>query len=112
MIFDWVASNLRHFNGAENVDQWGKIVKNGEQVQEIQIIKSVLDKYFFIDVQSKPILTEWRKNDYILVDSKETSFTKILRFGDITARCVCLLPKKDNENMTELIPINDDTLPF
>ena len=112
MIFDWVASNLRHFNGAENVDQWGKIVKNGEQVQEIQIIKSVLDKYFFIDVQSKPILTEWRKNDYILVDSKETSFTKILRFGDITARCVCLLPKKDNENMPELIPINDDTLPF
>lgn len=112
MIFDWVASNLRHFNGAENVDQWGKIVKNGEQVQEIQIIKSVLDKYFFIDVQSKPILTEWRKNDYILVDSKETSFTKILRFGDITARCVCLVPKKDNENMLELIPINDDTLPF
>lgn len=112
MIFDWVASNLRHFNGAENVDQWGKIVKNGEQVQEIQIIKSVLDKYFFIDVQSKPILTEWRKNDYILVDSKETSFTKILRFGDITARCVCLVPKKDNENMPELIPINDDTLPF
>ncbi len=112
MIFDWVASNLRHFNGAENVDQWGKIVKNREQVQEIQIIKSVLDKYFFIDVQSKPILTEWRKNDYILVDSKETSFTKILRFGDITARCVCLVPKKDNENMPELIPINDDTLPF
>lgn len=112
MIFDWVASNLRHFNGAENVDQWGKIIKNGDQVQEIQIIKSVLDKYFFIDVQSKPILTEWRKNDYILVDSKETSFTKILRFGDITARCVCLLPKKDNENMPELIPINDDTLPF
>lgn len=112
MIFDWVASNLRHFNGAENVDQWGKIVKNGEQVQEIQIIKSVLDKYFFIDVQSKPILTEWRKNDYILVDSKETSFTKILRFGDITARCVCLLPKKDNEKTPELIPINDDTLPF
>ena len=112
MIFDWVASNLRHFNGAENVDQWGKIVKNGEQVQEIQIIKSVLDKYFFIDVQSKPILTEWRKNDYILVDSKETSFTKILRFGDITARCVCLLPKKDNENMPELVEINDDTLPF
>ena len=112
MIFDWVASNLRHFNGAENVDQWGKIVKNGEQVQEIQIIKSVLDKYFFIDVQSKPILTEWRKNDYILVDSKETSFTKILRFGDITARCVCLVPKKDNENMPELVEINDDTLPF
>ena len=112
MIFDWVASNLRHFNGAENVDQWGKIVKNGEQVQEIQIIKSVLDKYFFIDVQSKPILTEWRKNDYILVDSKETSFTKILRFGDITARCVCLLPKKDNENTSELVEINDDTLPF
>lgn len=112
MIFDWVASNLRHFNGAENVDQWGKIVKNGEQVQEIQIIKSVLDKYFFIDVQSKPILTEWRKNDYILVDSKETSFTKILRFGDITARCVCLVPKKDNENMPELTEINDDTLPF
>lgn len=112
MIFDWVASNLRHFNGAENVDQWGKIVKNGEQVQEIQIIKSVLDKYFFIDVQSKAILTEWRKNDYILIDSKETSFTKILRFGDITARCVCLLPKKDNENMPELVEINDDTLPF
>ena len=112
MIFDWVASNQRHFNRAENVDQCGKIVKNGEQVQEIQIIKSVLDKYFFIDVQSKPILTEWRKNDYILVDSKETSFTKILRFGDITARCVCLVPKKDNENMPELIEINDDSLPF
>lgn len=112
MIFDWVASNQRHFNGAENVDQWGKIVKNGNQVKEIQIIKSVLDKYFFIDVQSKPILTEWRKNDYILVDSKETSFTKILRFGDITARCVCLVPKKDNENMPELIEINDDSLPF
>lgn len=112
MIFDWVASNLRHFNGAENVDQWGKIIKNGDQVQEIQIIKSVLDKYFFIDIQSKPILTEWRKNDYILVDSKETSFTKILRFGDITARCVCLVPKKDNENMPELTEINDDTLPF
>lgn len=110
MIFDFIASNLRHFNGTENVDQWGKLVKSGEQVAEIQIIKSVLDKQFFMDTPSKPILTEWRKNKYITSDNDETSFTKTIRFGDVTARCICIIPNKN----VKLTPINisEDEMPF
>lgn len=109
MIFDFIASNLRHFNGTENVDQWGKLVKSGEQVTEIQIIKSVLDKQFFMETPSRPILTEWRKNKYITSDNDETSFTKTIRFGDVTARCICIIPNKS----VELITIEDDgSLPF
>lgn len=108
MIFDWVASNIRHFNGTENVDQWGKIDKVGDKISEIAIIKSIIESQFFRDVQSKPILNEWKKKGYINVADDKLP-TKIYRFGDVTARCVCLKPKKEK---IELTPINGDALPF
>lgn len=108
MIFDWVASNIRHFNGTENVDQWGKIDKVGNEINEIAIIKSIIESQFFRDTQSKPILTEWKKKGYLNVADDKLP-TKIFRFGDVTARCVCLKPKNDKP---ELTPIEDDTLPF
>jgi len=105
MIFDWIATNKRHFDGTDNVDQWGKIDEANNQVQ---IIKNVIDTQFFKEVQSKPILTEWLKNKYI--NGEKDNVTKPLRIGGILARVVCV--KLKQENIQQLTLINDEDLPF
>jgi len=105
MIFDWIATNKRHFDGTDNVDQWGKIDDANNQVQ---IIKNVIDTQFFKEVQSKPILTEWLKNKYI--NGEKDNVTKPLRISGILARVVCV--KLKQENIQQLTLINDEDLPF
>lgn len=105
MIFDWVASNARHFNGTENADQWGKI---DEENKQVQIIKTVLDDQFFKDIQSKPILIEWLKKGYIV--GEKNNYTKPLRIGGILARVVSV--KFNDDNLPQLIPIDENDLPF
>ena len=105
MIFDWIATNKRHFDGTDNVDQWGKIDEANNQVQ---IIKNVIDTQFFKDVQSKPILTEWLKNKYL--NGEKDNPTKPLRISGILARVVCV--KLRQENIQQLTLINDSDLPF
>lgn len=105
MIFDWVASNVRHFNGTENADQWGKI---DEENKQVQVIKTVLDEQFFKDIQSKPILIEWLKKGYIF--GEKNNYTKPLRIGGILARVISV--KFNDDNLPQLIPIDENDLPF
>lgn len=125
MVFDWVASNERHFNGTENVDQWGKFeeltdkdkeklpaIKGKDIVGKVCVIKTVLDTQFFKDINSKAILTEWKKKNYIQCDNN--SLTSIIRIGKVTARVVCLYLLEDstNELHPKLTLLEDDELPY
>lgn len=106
MLFDWITEKMRHFNGSENVDQWGKFIKYGREIKEVRIIKTVIDREFFKDVQSKPILCEWKKKGYIIGD-KEDNPTQSAWIDNIKYRCVCV-PLNNKESLE----INEDALPF
>ena len=106
MLFDWIAEKMRHFDGSENVDQWGKLIKDDKTIKEVRIIKTVIDREFFREIQSKPILCDWKKKGYILGDDQGNP-TKTAWVDNIKYRCVCV-----PLNNKELIEINDDSLPF
>lgn len=120
-LFDWVASNERHFNKTENVDQWGKIEidEQTKEIKQIKVIKSVLDNQFFRDVNSTAIYCEWKKAGYIECD--EMRYTKQLRMNNIKSQGIFIYPKKepntiDNKEQLvdkpELTPVDNYELPF
>ena len=96
MLFDWIAEKMRHFDGSENVDQWGKLIKDGSDIKEIRIIKTVIDREFFRDIQSKPILCDWKKKGYIVGD-KDGNPTQTAWIDNIKYRCICI-PVNKNSN--------------
>lgn len=110
MLFDWIAEKMRHFDGSENVDQWGKLIKDGSDVKEIRIVKTVIDREFFREIQSKPILFDWKKKGYIVGD-KDGNPTQTAWIDNIKYRCVCI-PVNKSSNQIELTSINDIDLPF
>ena len=111
MVFDWFVEKIRHFDGSENVDQWGKLVKDGERIKEIKIIKTVIDREFFKDVNSKAILCEWKKNNYIIGD-KDGNFTQTVRVDNVKYRCICI-PVNNSKNNIKLEEVEDDyEIPF
>ena len=110
MLFDWIAEKMRHFDGSENVDQWGKLIKDGNAIKEVRIVKTVIDREFFREIQSKPILCDWKKKGYIIGD-KDGNPTQTAWIDNIKYRCVCIPVNKDS-NKNSLIPIDDGQLPF
>ena len=110
MLFDWIAEKMRHFDGSENVDQWGKLIKDGSDIKEIRIVKTVIDREFFREIQSKPILCDWKKKGYIVGD-KDGNPTQTAWIDNIKYRCICI-PVNKNSNQIELTPIDDNDLPF
>lgn len=110
MLFDWIAEKMRHFDGSDNVDQWGKLIKDGNTIKEIRIIKTVIDREFFRDIQSKPILYDWKKKGYIIGD-KEDNPTQTAWIDNIKYRCVCIPINKENTKI-ELMSIECNELPF
>lgn len=112
-VFDWIASNERHFNPKENIDQWGKLDKdeNGN-LTTARIIRTVLDNYFFRDIDGTAIYSEWRKNGYLDCDKERN--TKLLRINGIRTHAICIYANKNKEQESvELEQIEDDgTLPF
>ena len=110
MLFDWIAEKMRHFDGSENVDQWGKLIKDGSDIKEIRIVKTVIDREFFREIQSKPILCDWKKKGYIVGD-KDGNPTQTAWIDNIKYRCICI-PVTKNSNQIELTPVDDNDLPF
>lgn len=112
-VSDWVASNERHFNGMENVDQWGKLQKDSlGNVIQVQVIKTILDQQFFKDINSKAILTEWKKSNYI--DCIDENYTKTLRINNIVTRAVFINLKNNNKecNKMDFTEVDDEQLIF
>lgn len=111
MIFDWVVEKMRHFDGSEHVDQWGKIIKEDDEIKEIRIIKTVIDREFFKDINSKAILHEWKKKDYIIGD-KSGNLTQTSTVDNVKYRCICL-PVHNTNGKPKLQSLEDDgQLPF
>ena len=110
MLFDWISEKMRHFDGSENVDQWGKLIKDGSDIKEIRIVKTVIDREFFREIQSKPILCDWKKKGYIVGD-KDGNPTQTAWIDNIKYRCICIPVGKENGQI-ELSPIESDDLPF
>lgn len=110
---DWVSQNANRLHGADtSMDVYGLIVKEGEDVGWVYIIRSVWDKSCAdAQISARALLGHLRTTG--LIQTRGKGFTKTKRINGVSTDCVVMkLPDNDDFGEVEIndLPFGDDDI--